>query len=253
MKKFLSFVLAAVMLLSLAACGKKDDIPADDSQSSSFGLVGDNMGQPSVVDDIGGDKSNETLPPDESDPAGDFSEVGQDGEVQGDSSEDESQVVDTDTQTPDDGETEGEGDGEGEGEEEPAEVDPHKLDTEAGEVAISSGVFEDGVATEQAIRDLLHVNGSQVSYEVCTAAVELLNTYSKEGIIRFVEETTRFSGVSEDVKNATVLVYRILDLPMEQLYEEDFMSERLVNVVVDVLDYAQEQFEQQEQDNNKKK
>lgn len=247
MKKFLSLLLAVCMVLSLAACGKKNepkepdnqgvvtqdpiDVPKDTDDEST-----ENLGDSDRVTlDIPSIVNKETEEPTESVDDGGNEEPGDPVDNSGD----------------DEGDIEGEESGEDEesGEEEPSEeFDKSKLDADAGEKALFEKYFEGG-ATEQAIREMLHVNASQVSYEVIQETIVLLNEYSKEGIERFVEENNRFSGLSQDKQNAAVLVWRILDKDPKEIWEKDFMQERLVMAVWDTLDYAEEQYQKQlEQD-----
>lgn len=245
MKKFLSMLLAVAMILSLAACGKDDaEVEVSEPHTNNEVVVEHEPSMPVIkgdedripVDDSCGSSSSDGIEDGSGlgDGLGDVSEppTGDDSGAASEPhvSEDQPPIIEpSQTAESDD--------------EEPIEEEPNKwLNEESGEKAISSGKFDGGIASEDAIREMLHVSGAQVSSEVVTCAVTMLNTYSKEGFIRYIED--KDSARDMITQSASVLVCRILGMKYEQLWESGFMEQPIVETIVEVLDNAEKEWKE---------
>lgn len=224
MKRILAFVLAAVMLLSLAACNKagKDPEPAPGSNIStpSPEVIELSDDTPAIVEGDG------NLDPD-------FG-----GNIF-DPQEDSSLFDDTDDETAESIEP---ADLPVQVEEPPVEEDPEPtiptLDKDAGEKSIASEYLDSATIDSAFVREKLYVDGSKVSDAVINNVVSLANTYSREGFLRVLEND---APIDDNVRYAAVLMCKLINVPYEKLWANGFVDESVANVIMETLENAEKE------------
>ena len=237
MKRFLAFALAACMILSLAACGKKDEavMPQEPEPQTGIDLprvvseddesdVGDSAGTPSLqpggsLDELtsSSEEPEESEEPDQ-----------EENQLFGVGSEEPLASVEPDDITlPIE---------EDEPDEEEGPVIIPNIDTEAGEISIAEDYFGDVSLDTAFLREQLYVDNTQISDEVILNTLNFLKTYSREGFLRALDYSEAIDG---NTRYAAVMVCRLINIPYEKLWSHHFVNESIVLSVVELLDEAE--------------
>lgn len=234
MKRFLAFALAACMILSLAACGKKDEVvtPQDPEPQTGIDMprvvteddepdVGDSVGTSSIQP--GGSLDELTSSPEESEE----SDSEEDASLGVGSEEPPVSVEPGDITLPIE---------ENEPDEEEGPVIIPNIDTEAGELSIAEDYFGDVSLDTAFLRERLYVDNTQISDEVILNTLNFLKTYSREGFLRALDYSEAIDG---NTRYAAVMVCRLINIPYEKLWAHHFVNESIVLSVVELLDEAE--------------
>lgn len=219
LKKVLCMSLAAVMILSLCSCGKKDN-KVDDTQLPGFSDSTDTGDDSKEQVDNQGDSSVENEPATSPD--------GSEGEPDA-SGEDKSTVGPEvpDASEPEDG-TEGtEG---SEGSEDGKVKQPTTVDTLADEEVLVKSKYGQSDITSEGVVALLGEGFDWVSDIVIADIAVVLNYYSYEGVMRTLE-----SGYVEELEaaaQAMVIVCHMIEVPYENLWTNGYMSQDAAEAVI---------------------
>ena len=237
MKKFLFLALAFAMILSLAACSKKEKVKPDDPAPQSGGdvqTVESDVTQPldpymepsdTLADpDYGGNAadedslfSKETDPAESINPADVLDELAAGGSSAPPSEEvpDEEELADGEDQDM---------------------LQSFKLDKSLGERPICDEYLDNSFGIDGVyVREKLLVDGAQVSDAIVTSTVVFLNEYSREGFLRELENG---KAVDDNMRHAAVLVCKLINIPYEKVWQNGYSDEKVVNLIVETLDAA---------------
>lgn len=110
------------------------------------------------------------------------------------------------------------------------------LDKEAGEKPMIETKYSGKAMKIEDIRKQLNISGAQVRDQVLTLAITFLSEYSSEGFLRTLAES---SPETTEMGQAAVIVCRMTGVPMERVFEHDYMSEESVLKMVELLDDAE--------------